>query len=174
MVSRAFWKNTHSWVFQKPQIALVLRTRAILIVFEKLVFVRVFSQIALEIMLLPICTNTFDNHACICALLPQPGSYVFTFICLFVCLSVCLSVCTVVHLEGVDAFCYNTRFPHWIFHVYPLLYRCCFYSSRVFVTFHCTEYLKKHTINVNEMQRITSLAVMLKQGMDVHCFVWIW
>ena len=31
-----FDKNIHSWVFQRLQIALVLRTRAILIVFEKL------------------------------------------------------------------------------------------------------------------------------------------
>ena len=36
MVSRAIWKNIHSWDFQRLEIALVLRTRAISIVFEKL------------------------------------------------------------------------------------------------------------------------------------------
>ena len=52
MVSRAIWKNI-SWVFQRLQIALVLRTRAILIVFEKLTRA-CFFQIALETILLPI------------------------------------------------------------------------------------------------------------------------
>ncbi len=36
MFSRAIWKNIHSWVFQRLQIALVLRTCAISIIFEKL------------------------------------------------------------------------------------------------------------------------------------------
>ena len=53
MVSRAIWKNIHSWVFQRLQIALVLRTRAILIVFDKLTRA-CFFQIALETILLPI------------------------------------------------------------------------------------------------------------------------
>ena len=42
-----FGKNTHEWVFQRPCIILVLRTRAILIVFEKLTRA-CFFQIALE------------------------------------------------------------------------------------------------------------------------------
>ena len=57
MVSRAILNNTHSSVFQRPQTALILLTRAILIVFEKLTRA-CFHQIALEIMLLPIL------HAC--------------------------------------------------------------------------------------------------------------
>ena len=36
LVSRAIWKNRHSWVFQRFQMALVLWTRVILIVFQKL------------------------------------------------------------------------------------------------------------------------------------------
>ena len=36
MVSRAIWKNIHSWVFQRLQITLVIRSRVILTVFEKL------------------------------------------------------------------------------------------------------------------------------------------
>jgi hypothetical protein len=36
MISRAIWKNIHSWVFQRLQIALALQTHAISIVFEKL------------------------------------------------------------------------------------------------------------------------------------------
>ena len=55
-VSRGIWKNIHSWVFQRLQIALVLRTGAILIVFEKLTRA-CFSQIALETILLPIQTD---------------------------------------------------------------------------------------------------------------------
>jgi hypothetical protein len=47
IVSRAIWKNIHSWVFQRLQIALVLRTRAILIVYEKLTRA-CFFQIALS------------------------------------------------------------------------------------------------------------------------------
>ena len=77
MVSRAIWKNIHSWVFQRLQIALVLRTRAILIVFEKLTRA-CFFQIALETILLPIqialkynesaimvtCEITINNLTC--------------------------------------------------------------------------------------------------------------
>ena len=37
MISRAIWENKHSWVFRRPRTAHVLRTRAILIVFDKLV-----------------------------------------------------------------------------------------------------------------------------------------
>jgi hypothetical protein len=47
IVSRAIWKNLHSWVFQRLQIALILRTGAILIVFEKLT-PACFFQIALS------------------------------------------------------------------------------------------------------------------------------
>jgi hypothetical protein len=53
MVSRAIWKNIHLRVFQRLQIALVLRTRAILsilVVFEKLIRA-CFSQITLETIL---------------------------------------------------------------------------------------------------------------------------
>ena len=62
MVSSAIWKNTHLWVFQRPQITLILRPHAILIVFEKLAFA-CFFQIVLETMLLPIimlldCSNS--------------------------------------------------------------------------------------------------------------------
>ena len=54
MVSREIWGKTctHEF-FKNAQIALVLRTRAILYVFEKLTRA-CFSQIALEIILLPI------------------------------------------------------------------------------------------------------------------------
>ena len=48
---RAIWKNTHLGVFQRPQITLVLQTRAIWIVFEDLTRSACF-QIALETMLL--------------------------------------------------------------------------------------------------------------------------
>jgi hypothetical protein len=48
MASRAIWKNIHSCVFPRLQIALVLRTRAISIVFEKLTRA-CFIQIALEV-----------------------------------------------------------------------------------------------------------------------------
>ena len=58
MVSCGIWKNTHSWVFQRLQMALVVRTRAILIVFEKLTRA-CFSQIALETILLYTYTNLF-------------------------------------------------------------------------------------------------------------------
>ena len=54
MVSRAIWKNIHSWVFQRLQIALVLWTRAILIVFEKLT----------RALFFPNCTrnHTYTNY----------------------------------------------------------------------------------------------------------------
>ena len=66
MVSRSIWKNRHSWVFQRPQSALILPTRAILIVFEKLTRA-CFVQIALETMLLPIHTTShlLDCDECI-------------------------------------------------------------------------------------------------------------
>ena len=154
MVSRAIWKNTHSWVFQ-------LKTSNSTRPSDSCYFDSLWKTC------MHLCIITSARKLCF---------YLYLSICLFVCLSPGYrkKYWTVVHLEGVDAFCYNTRFPHWLFHIYPLFYRYCFYSSRIFVTFHCTEYLKKHTINVNEMQRITSLEVMRKQGMDVHCFVWIW
>ena len=44
MVSFAIWKNIDSRVLQRLQIVLVLRTRAILIIFEKLT-VHVFSKL---------------------------------------------------------------------------------------------------------------------------------
>ena len=50
-----FEKNIHSWVFQRLQIALVLRTRAILIVTRSC-----FFQIAFETILLPIQTLPFQ------------------------------------------------------------------------------------------------------------------
>jgi hypothetical protein len=57
MVSRAIWKNIHSWVFQRLQIALVLWTRAILIVFEKhtraCFFQIAFETIPIQITLKP-------------------------------------------------------------------------------------------------------------------------
>ena len=57
MVSRAIWKNKHLCVFQRPQIALVLRICAILIVFEKLTCACFFQIFVLETMLLPILIN---------------------------------------------------------------------------------------------------------------------
>jgi hypothetical protein len=45
MVSRAIWKDIHSWVSQRLQIALVLRIRAIMIVFEKLTRACFFSKL---------------------------------------------------------------------------------------------------------------------------------
>ena len=57
MVSREIWKKhacTHEF-FKNAQIALVLRTRDILNIFEKLNRA-CFSQVALETMLLPILT----------------------------------------------------------------------------------------------------------------------
>ena len=73
-----FGKNIHSWFFQwhqiarvrKHQIALVLRTRAILVVFEKLTRA-CFFQIALETILLPIYTNWKGLES------PQPVREVF-------------------------------------------------------------------------------------------------
>jgi len=44
-----FGRNKHLQIFQRPQIALVLRARAILLVFEKFTCAYLF-QIALEIM----------------------------------------------------------------------------------------------------------------------------
>ena len=53
MVSREIWEKRALMSFSKTQIELVLRTRAILYVFEKLTCA-CFSQIALETILLPI------------------------------------------------------------------------------------------------------------------------
>ena len=53
MVSREIWEKHALMSFSKTQIELVLRTRAILYVFEKLTRA-CFSQIALETILLPI------------------------------------------------------------------------------------------------------------------------
>ena len=53
-----FGINPHSYIFQRLQIALALRARAILLVFEKFTCADL-SQIALEIMWLPIQTWTF-------------------------------------------------------------------------------------------------------------------
>ena len=50
-----FGLNKH---FQRPQSALALRARALLLVFEKFTRAYLF-QIALEIMWLPILTDTF-------------------------------------------------------------------------------------------------------------------
>ena len=55
MVSREIWEKHALMSFSKTQIELVLRTRAILYVFEKLTRA-CFSQIALETILLPILT----------------------------------------------------------------------------------------------------------------------
>ena len=48
-----FGLKQHSYVFQRPQIALALRARAIWLVFEKFACTDL-SQIALEIVQLPI------------------------------------------------------------------------------------------------------------------------
>ena len=56
MVSREIWEKHALMGFSKTQIELVLRTRAILYVFEKLTRA-CFSQIALETILLPIQTE---------------------------------------------------------------------------------------------------------------------
>ena len=56
MVSREIWEKHALMSFSKTQIELVLRTRAILYVFEKLTRA-CFSQIALETILLPILIN---------------------------------------------------------------------------------------------------------------------
>ena len=53
MVSRGIWEKHALMSFSKTQIDLVLRTRAILYVFEKLTRA-CFSQIALGTILLPI------------------------------------------------------------------------------------------------------------------------
>ena len=55
LVSREIWEKHTLMSFSKTQIELVLRTRAILYVFEKLTRA-CFSQIALETILLPIQT----------------------------------------------------------------------------------------------------------------------
>ena len=55
MVSREVWEKHALMSFSKTQIELVLRTCAILCVFEKLTRA-CFSQIALETILLPILT----------------------------------------------------------------------------------------------------------------------
>ena len=47
-----FGINKHLWIFQRPQVALTLRARAILLVFEKFTRADLF-QIALEIKWLP-------------------------------------------------------------------------------------------------------------------------
>jgi len=51
-----FGINKHSQIFQRLQIALALRARAILLAFEKFTRAYLF-QIALEIMRLPIQIN---------------------------------------------------------------------------------------------------------------------
>ena len=117
MVSRAIWKNTHSWVFQKPQTALVLRTRVILIVFEKL------TCAWKTVLLLPIYTNKFDNHASVHYYLSQEVMLLPLFVYLSVCLFVCLSVsrisqklldrCT--YLEGVHAFYIYSHIDFFIY-----------------------------------------------------------
>ena len=56
MVSREIWEKHALMSFSKTQIELVLRTRAILYIFEKLTRA-CFSQIALETILLPILTT---------------------------------------------------------------------------------------------------------------------
>ena len=56
MVSREIWEKHALMSFSKTQIELVLRTRAILYVFEKLTRA-CFSQIALETILLPILSD---------------------------------------------------------------------------------------------------------------------
>ena len=53
MVSREIWEKHALMSFSKTQIELVLRTRAILYVFQKLTRAY-FSQIALETILLPL------------------------------------------------------------------------------------------------------------------------
>ena len=60
MVSREIWEKHALMSFSKTQIELVLRTRAILYVFEKLTRA-CFSQIALETILLPILTVIHFN-----------------------------------------------------------------------------------------------------------------
>ena len=62
MVSREIWEKHALMSFSKTQIELVLRTRAILYVFEKLTRA-CFSQIALETILLPILIECLcSNH----------------------------------------------------------------------------------------------------------------
>ena len=51
-----FGLNKHVYIFQRPQSALALRARALLLVFEKFTRAYLF-QIALEIMWLPILTS---------------------------------------------------------------------------------------------------------------------
>ena len=48
-----FGINKHLWIFQRPQSALALRARALLLVFEKFTRTYLFP-IALEIMWLPL------------------------------------------------------------------------------------------------------------------------
>ena len=64
MVSRAIWKNTH--------IALVLRGRAILIIFEKLTRACFFPNCTRN----RIITNTNTNTVCL-------GALMFIFVCIF-------------------------------------------------------------------------------------------
>ena len=52
-----FGMNKHLKIFQRPQIALALRARAILLVFTR----AYLFQIALEIMRLPIRTAGYNN-----------------------------------------------------------------------------------------------------------------
>ena len=61
MVSREIWEKHALMSFSKTQIELVLRTRAILYVFEKLTRA-CFSQIALETILLPIPIHRFNRN----------------------------------------------------------------------------------------------------------------
>jgi hypothetical protein len=58
MASRDIWINMHSCVFQRPQITLVHRTRAILRSLKNSLVHVIYIQIALETMLLPILIKT--------------------------------------------------------------------------------------------------------------------
>ena len=64
MVSREIWEKHALMSFSKTQIELVLRTRAILYIFEKLTRA-CFSQIALETILLPIQIG-MQRFVCLC------------------------------------------------------------------------------------------------------------
>jgi hypothetical protein len=65
MVSLEIWINMHSSVFERPQIALVLRTRAILRSLKNSLVHVISKLIALETMLLPILTNRIITNYCL-------------------------------------------------------------------------------------------------------------
>jgi hypothetical protein len=65
MVSREIWINMHSSVFERPQIALVLRTRAILRSLKNSLVHVIPNLIALETMLLPILPNSVITNYCL-------------------------------------------------------------------------------------------------------------